>query len=113
MSLVDLSRARNYLRVDADVDDKLIQCLVDGASEHVMGYLNRRIFASEDEMNAAIRTGGAGDSPMVINGAIQVAILKIAAELYANREESMQGAVNKVPLHALSLISWQRRRPGV
>lgn len=113
MALVDLQVALDYLRVDPGVEDGVIEVLVEGAIQYVADYLNRQVFATEAELKEALAKNEAGTQPMVINPAVRMAILKVAADLYSNRENSAQGSLSEVPLSVRKLLAAYRRRPGL
>lgn len=113
MALVDVSLALGFLRQDAGVEDDVVQVLLDGATESALDYLNRQVFEDQDALDAAVTAGTAGDSPMVVNGAIKAAILKTTAELYANREDSALGHVVELPFNARTLLRPHRIVPGL
>lgn len=113
MALVDLQVVLDYLRVDRGVEDEVVQLLIEGASQYVADYLNRRVFATEAELKDALAKNEAGAQPMLLNPAIRMAILKVAADLYSNRENSAQGSLSEVPLSVRKLLAAYRRRPGL
>jgi hypothetical protein len=113
VGFVDLQVALDYLRVDPGAEDDVVQLLLDGASQCVADYLNRRVFATEQDLKDAVDRGEAGPAPLVINPAIRTAVLKIAADLYANREDSASGVIGELPLSVRRLLSPHRRRPGL
>lgn len=113
MALVELKLALGFVRANAGVEDDVVQLLVDGATQSAIDYLNRQVFETEEAMVSAIEAGTAGKDPMVVNAAIRAAILKITAELYANREDTAFGPVTYLPLNARSLLRPHRIIPGV
>ncbi|MBH9725119.1 phage gp6-like head-tail connector protein [Burkholderia contaminans] len=113
MALVELKLALGFVRANEGVEDDVVQLLVDGATQSAIDYLNRQVFETEDAMASAIEAGTAGKDPMVVNAAIRAAILKITAELYANREDTAFGPVTDLPLNARSLLRPHRIIPGV
>ncbi|RQT38384.1 head-tail connector protein [Burkholderia contaminans] len=113
MALVELKLALGFVRANAGVEDDVVQLLVDGATQSAIDYLNRQVFETEQAMASAIGAGTAGKDPMVVNAAIRAAILKITAELYANREDTAFGPVTDLPLNARALLRPHRIIPGV
>lgn len=113
MALVDLQVALDYLRVDQGTEDEVIQLLLDGASQYVADYLNRQVFVTEQDLKDAVDKGQAGAAPLVMNPAIRTAVLKVAADLYANREDSAPGVLGELPVSVRRLLSAHRRRPGL
>lgn len=113
MGLVSIDLAIGHLRAEPDVENDQIQTYLDGAEQSAVDYLNRQVFPDKDSMDAAVADGTAGDFPMVVNGAIKVAILKTLGELYANREDSAVGVVVELPFNARTLLRPHRIVPGV
>ncbi|MFC4705178.1 MULTISPECIES: head-tail connector protein [Paraburkholderia] len=75
-------------------------------------YLNRQVFETQGAFDVAETDGTAGDSPIVVNGAIKAAILETTAELYANREDSTVGKAAELPFNARTLLRPHRIVPG-
>ncbi|ABA60076.1 head-tail connector protein [Burkholderia multivorans] len=113
MALVELKLALGFVRANAGVEDDVVQMLLDAATQSAVDYLNRQVFETEDAMTTAIEAGTAGQNPMVVNAAIRAAILKITAELYANREDTAFGPITELPLNARALLRPHRIIPGV
>lgn len=111
MALVDISLAIGYLKQDAGVDDDVIALILDGAESSVLDYLNRDVYASDDDLAAAVEAGTAGAYAMAVTGTIKVAILKTLAELYANRGDSGTG-LTELPFNVKTLIGPLRILPG-
>jgi len=113
MALVDIETIRKHCRAD-DPDDSLLEIYKDAAEQAAQDYLNRRVYATEAEMEAAIADGSAGENPMVINPAIFGAILLIAGHLNENREENVTGTiVAELKFGARALLRPHRIVPGV
>lgn len=92
MSLVDIALARSYCR-SSPADDARVGVQL-GASEcFVVDFLNRRVFATEQDMQAAVTAEAAGDLPMVVNDAIRAAILEYTLALYDNRGSEVEQRV--------------------
>jgi hypothetical protein len=105
--------ARQHLR-DPDDDDEYLMLLIDAAEGRAMGYLNRRFYADEASMAAAVAAGGAGDSPMLINPAIKAACLLILGHFYANREDVVTGTIaTAMPMGSQALLTPYRIGWGV
>ncbi|WP_430228004.1 head-tail connector protein [Paraburkholderia tropica] len=113
MAIVELSLALGFLRQDAGVEDDVVQALLDGATQSAIDYLNRQVFETQADLDAAVADGAAGDNPMVVNAAIKAAILKTTAELYANREDTAIGTVAELPFNARTLLRPHRIVPGL
>lgn len=113
MALVELSLALGFLRQDAGVEDDVVQVLLDGATQSAIDYLNRQVFEDQNSLDAAVAAGTAGDNPMVVNAAIQAAILKTTAELHTNRPDTIVGTVTELPFSARTLLRAHRIVPGI
>lgn len=96
--LVPMDVAKNHLRVDPDYPDSQVSVYL-GASERLAEeFMNRKVYATPEEMAAAILAGDAGEDPIVINDLILAAILLMMAHLHANRENTVVGAtVDTIP----------------
>lgn len=84
MSLVDIALARSYCRA-SPADDARVSVQLGASVCFVVEFLNRQIFATEQEMQDAVTAGTAGELPMVVNDAIRAAILEYTLALYDNR----------------------------
>ncbi|MBN3758163.1 phage gp6-like head-tail connector protein [Paraburkholderia sp. Tr-20389] len=111
--LVDAQLVSGYLRIDAGAEDAVVQMLLDSAVQHTTDYLNRRVFANETDLAAAVKSGTAGEHPMIVNAAIRAAILKLTAELFANRENSALGVVSEIPFSVRNLLRPHRITAGL
>lgn len=112
--MVSLELALGHLRVSAGHEDELIALYLEGAQQAALDYLNRPVFATQPELDAAKQAGTAGDHPMVVNAAIKAAILKTLGDLYCNREDSAVGMTAvELPLTAVKLLRPHRIMPGV
>jgi len=113
MALVDLSLAISAVKQGPGVDDDMIQLSLDGATQSALDYLNRQVFETDNAMAAAVAAGTAGDNPMVLNGAIKAAIVKLTVEMYTNRDNSAPGTISELPFNARTLLRPHRIIPGV
>jgi hypothetical protein len=115
MALVELSLGLSFVRQDAGIEDDVIQALLSAAEDSALAYLNRPVYETQDALDADITAGTitTDDNPMVVNGAIVAAILKLCAEMYANREDSGQSKVIEMPFNARTLLRPYRIIPGV
>lgn len=111
MSLIDLATAKLHLRVDDDAEDALIELYIEAAETAAADFLNRNVYATPDDLAAADEVPEA--LPMVVNAAVRAAILLILGHLYANREDVVSTAVNKLPMGAHSLLYPHRVGLGV
>lgn len=103
-----------HLRVEAGQEDALITLYQGAAEQSAMDYLNRKVFADQAALDAAVTAGAAGANPMVVNDAIRAAILLTLGHLYANREDVVTGlSVARLPLDARSFLRPHRISNGV
>lgn len=113
MPILTVAMARDHLR-DPDDDDPHIQMLINAAEESVAEYLNRRVYGSADELEAAVADGTAGEHPMVANDLIRAACLLIVGHLYANRENVVVGtSATQLPMGAHELVTPYRIGWGI
>lgn len=114
MAFVSFELALGHLRASAGDEDDWIELHLQAAQQSAVDYLNRQVFESQEALVAAKTAGTAGEYPMVVNAAIQAAILKTLGELYANREDSVVAvSVAELPFGAKSLLRPHRISPGV
>lgn len=111
MSLIELGAAKLHLRVDDDAEDALIGLYIEAAETAAVDFLNRNVYATQADMEAAAESPEA--LPMVLNAAVRAAMLLILGHLYANREDVATTAVNKLPMGAHSLLYPHRVGLGV
>lgn len=105
--LLDLATVKLHLRVDDSADDALIGLYVTAAEEFAMQFLGRTIYATE--LAQGLDTAG-----IVINPAIQAALLLIVGHLYANREDVLAGvSVAQLPNGSQYLLQPYRSGMGV
>lgn len=108
MPLVSLEEARFHLRAELDYPAEQIALYIEAAEQAAQDFLNRRVFADQGELDAAVLAETAGELPMVVNPAIKVAILLITAHLHANRENSSPTKLELIPMGAHSFL-WPSR----
>ena len=105
--LLDLATVKLHLRVDDSAEDALIGVYVLAAEEFAMQFLGRTIYATE--LAQGLDTAG-----IVINPAIQAALLLIVGHLYANREDVLAGvSVAQLPNGSQYLLQPYRAGLGV
>lgn len=105
--LLDLATVKLHLRVDDAAEDALIGIYVTAAEEFAMQFLGRAVYAN----STAQGTDTAG---IVINPAIQAALLLIVGHLYANREDVLAGvSVAQLPNGSQYLMQPYRSGMGV
>jgi hypothetical protein len=94
--VVSLDLALAHLREDAGAADALIQLYISAAVQATSNFLNRTIYGSDEDMEAAIEAGAAGADPVVADDAIRAAILLTLGKLYAYREDAVVGTTKSV-----------------
>jgi hypothetical protein len=77
--MIDLQIAKMHLRVDGEDEDELIQLYLKAAKRAASLYLNRTIYATEEDMGSDL-------DGLVLNEDVGAAILLQTAHLYENRE---------------------------
>lgn len=93
MSLIDLAIAREHLRVDADYPESQVAIYLNAAERLVAEFLNRRIYADDATLAAAVAAvpasitaaSDAYDAAMETAADIEDAATQEAAEEYAER----------------------------
>lgn len=112
MLLVDLATAKLHLRVDDATEDTIITLYLGAAQASAVEYLNRNVYATQGELDAAAEAPPA--DPMVVNDAVKAAILLLVGHLYANREEAAVGlSVASLPVNSRVLLQPYRVGMGV
>jgi len=114
--IISTAQALAHLREDAGVADDLIGLYVSAAVQSASDYLDRKIYATTEDMAAAVLAGTAGDDPIVINDAVRAAILLILGKLYAYREDVVVGtssSVMELPAGSKQLLFPYRAGLGV
>ena len=105
--LLDLATVKLHLRVDDSAEDALIGLYATAAEEFATQFLGRTIYATE--LAQGLDTAG-----IVINPAIQAALLLIVGKLYACREDAVVGvSVTQLPNGAEYLLMPYRVGLGV
>ena len=112
--LISPDQARAHLRIDGDADAADIVLKTDAAEILASEFLNRKIFNSQAELDAAVIAGVAGETPMVVNNLVRSAILLILGHLYKNCEDVTVGVTGvEIPRGSRSLLSPYRIGMGV
>lgn len=86
--LLDLATVKAQLRVTDSAEDALIGNYAEGAESYVLGILDRSVFATQDEVDAAILAGDT--TAMLLNPRITNAILLAATDFYTYRDSGAQ-----------------------
>ncbi|WP_186137960.1 head-tail connector protein [Burkholderia gladioli] len=114
--IVSTDQALAHLRADAGAEDALIELYLGAAVQAAEDFLDRKMYATADDMAAAVLAGTAGDDPIVANDAMRAAILLILGKLYAYREDVVAGtstSVMSLPGGATTLLFPYRSGLGV
>ncbi|WP_312669718.1 head-tail connector protein [Stutzerimonas nitrititolerans] len=102
MPMPTLADLKTHLRIRHGHEDDDLQMKLDAAVDYASQFINRPIPWKDEE-------GGDVEVP----GSVRLAILIIAAELYANREESVVGTIySKIP-KAENMLHFYRVGLGV
>ncbi|MFM0495599.1 head-tail connector protein [Paraburkholderia caledonica] len=109
--IIDRALAIAHARVDAD--DPLIDTYLAAAIGEAEEFTNRKFYANNDDMAAAVLDGTAGDDPMVVEPPIVAAILLIFGRLYAMREDVVTGQAMELPRGSRSMLQPYRVNMGV
>ena len=105
--LLDLATVKMHLRGTEPEEDALIGVYALAAEEFAVQFLGRTIYATE--LAQGLDTAG-----IVINPAIQAALLLIVGKLYACREDAVVGvSVTQLPNGAEYLLQPYRTGMGV
>lgn len=113
MPIIDLALARSHLR-EPDDDDAYLGMLLEAAEDQAMQFMDRRFYASQADLDAAVAADEAGDRPFVINDSIRAACLLILGHLYANREDVVTGITAiEVPMSSRLLLTPYRIGMGI
>ena len=110
MNLVTLEQAKAHLRVDGKDDDADIQLKLNAATEMAVTFIDRAVYASQADLDAARLVGDPGPYPLVANDMVRAGILLLLGDLYANREETITGTIaTQLPTGARSCLLPLRR----
>ena len=114
MALVSVELARASQRIEIGEEDVLVEFYLSAAEQIALDFLNRKVYSEEAELEAAVLAGDAGVDPIVVNRAIQAAILLIFGQLHSHRENVVVGLTTaELPQGARSLLRPHRRVVGV
>lgn len=107
MTILDLTIAKQHLRVEGADDDAVVEVYLGAAEAAATQFMGRMIYVDE----AAIGDDATG---IAINFAITAAILLICGSLYANREDAVIGvSVAELPGGSKMLLQPYRIGMGV
>ena len=114
MPILTTEQAIAHCRADPDADATMVSLYLGAATDAAQDYLGRKVYADQVELDVAVAAGTAGEAPMVVNYAIQAAILLICGHLFANREDVVVGAQSfGIPNGSRDLLRPHRRSQGL
>ena len=113
MNVISTDEAMRHLRAEDD-DRADVELYLAAAEDSAAQFMNRRFFADQAALDAAITDGAAGDRPILINPTIRAACLLIVGNLYGNREDVVVGTISsELPGGSRSLLTPYRIGWGV
>lgn len=113
MAFVSLSQAMAHCRAESE-DLPMMELYLSAAKQTAIDYMNRFVYDDQTALDSAVLAGIAGENPMIVNDAINAAVLLITGHLYANREDVIVGAAAyQLPGGAKSILNPYRINPGV
>lgn len=96
VDLVTLAQAKAHLRVTHAHEDSDIQLKLNAATRMALAFLDRDVFATQAELDAAVAAGTARPCPLLAADddmdMVRAGILLTLGDLFANREEVVVGA---------------------
>lgn len=113
MPLVTTEQALAHVKAEEGED---VSVYLGAAELSAMAYLNRQVYATADDLAAAVLAGDAGDDPILVDDAIRAGILLTFGHLYRNREDVVAGpsaGAVILPLGARALLQPKRVGMGV
>ena len=113
MNAISTDEAMHHLR--AEDDDRMhVELLLAAAEDSASQFMNRRFYADELALAAAVSDGSSGSKPMLLNPSIRAACLLITGNLYANREDVVVGTISSdLPMGSRTLLTPYRIGWGV
>lgn len=104
MPLPTIDQAMGFCNAEPG-DEAVVQMCMEIAVDVAADYLNRKLFATHADLDAALADSKAGDHPLVPNSAVLGAILMICAHCYANREAVVVGSsAAEIPMGAKDFL---------
>ena len=113
--LVTLEQAKSHLRVVSDFEDSDIQLKLNAATRMAIAYLDRDVYATQAELEAAVAAGVARPMPLLVTEddmeMVRAGILLMLGDLYANREDTVTGTIaTQLPRGARACLNPLKRR---
>jgi len=114
VELVTLAQAKEHLRVRHDHEDSDIQLKLNAATRMAIAYLDRDVYATQVELDAAVSAGTARPCPLLVADddmdMVRAGILLTLGDLFANREEVVTGTItSQLPTGAKACLRPLRR----
>lgn len=114
VAIVTLVQAKEHLRVMHDHEDGDIQLKLNAATRMAIAYLDRDVYATQAELDAAVSAGTARPCPLLVADddmdMVRAGILLTLGDLFANREETITGTIaTQLPTGARSCLRPLRR----
>lgn len=114
MPILTTEQAIEHCRADPDADAAMVGLYLGAAIDAAQDYLGRKVYADQDEMEAAVTAGTAGEMPMVATYSVKAAMLLICGHLFANREDVVVGAQSfAMPNGSRDLLRPHRKVQGL
>ncbi|WP_313074463.1 head-tail connector protein [Melaminivora sp.] len=108
--IVTLEQAKAHLRIDGTDADDDIRLKLSAATQIATTYLDRAVYATQQELDAAVLAGTAGIDPLVATDMVRAGILLILGDLDANREDVVAGTIaTRLPTGARACLLPLRR----
>ncbi|WP_417282655.1 head-tail connector protein [Comamonas sp.] len=97
LELVTLAQAKAHLRVMHSHEDSDIQLKLKAATRMALAYLDRDVYATQQDLDDAVAAGTARTCPLLATDddmeMVRAGILLLLGDLYANREEVVTGTI--------------------
>lgn len=114
MPILTTEQAIEHCRADPEADATMVGLYLGAATDAAQDYLGRKLFADQTELDEAVKTGSAGDMPLVASYAVKAAILLICGHLFANREDVVTGLQSyAMPMGSRDLLRPHRKVQGL
>ena len=85
--MIDLAKAKSHLRITVDDENDLIDDYIDVARDFIESYLDRKIFATQQEIDDAVAAETYTlEETILDNKKIDQATLQLVGYFYENRE---------------------------
>ena len=114
IELVTLEQAKAHLRVRHAHEDSDIRLKLNAATRMALEFLDRDVFATQAELDAAVAAGTARPCPLLAGDddmdMVRAGILLMLGDLFFNREEVVTGTIaSQLPTGAKRCLRPLRR----